>query len=109
MALAPRSAPDSVTAILVPDAAEVREQLERLLVHPLFANSKRYPALLAYAVDQTGDGHGVLLAGDLHGGGAAEQSVRAVKHETDKPKPDGDSDWAAAEMDNGRVTGDDSQ
>jgi hypothetical protein len=27
--------------------------LQRLLVHPLFANSKRYPALLAYAVEQT--------------------------------------------------------
>lgn len=53
MALAPRFAPESVTPIPVPDAVEVREQLERLLVHPLFANSKRYPALLAYAVDQT--------------------------------------------------------
>jgi len=53
MALAPRSAPDSVASFLVPAAAEVREQLDRLLVHPLFANSKRYPALLAYTVDQT--------------------------------------------------------
>ncbi len=35
------------------DAPKVREQLERLLVHPLFANSKRYPALLAYTVEQT--------------------------------------------------------
>jgi hypothetical protein len=35
------------------DAAAVREQLERLLAHPLFSNSKRYPVLLAYAVDQT--------------------------------------------------------
>lgn len=31
----------------------VREELERLLAHPLFANSKRYPALLAYIVEQT--------------------------------------------------------
>jgi hypothetical protein len=31
--------------------------LERLLVHPLFANSKRYPALLAYAVEQTLQGN----------------------------------------------------
>lgn len=53
MALAPRSAPDSVVPTFVPDATEVREQLERLLVHPLFANSKRYPALLAYTVEQT--------------------------------------------------------
>lgn len=37
----------------VPDPAAVREQLERLVSHPLFANSKRYPALLAYAVEQT--------------------------------------------------------
>jgi len=35
------------------DAGQVREQLQRLLGHPLFANSKRYPALLAYAVEQT--------------------------------------------------------
>lgn len=35
------------------DAGRIREQLQRLLVHPLFANSKRYPALLAYTVEQT--------------------------------------------------------
>ena len=35
------------------DHAHIREQLARLLTHPLFANSKRYPALLAYAVEQT--------------------------------------------------------
>jgi hypothetical protein len=35
------------------DAPKIRGQLERLLVHPLFANSKRYPALLAYTVEQT--------------------------------------------------------
>ncbi|HEY1986627.1 MAG TPA: hypothetical protein VGG85_14525 [Terracidiphilus sp.] len=35
------------------DATKIREQLEALLVHPLFANSKRYPALLAYTVEQT--------------------------------------------------------
>ena len=35
------------------DAARVRDQLQRLLVHPLFSNSKRYPALLAYTVEQT--------------------------------------------------------
>ena len=43
------------------EAPRIREQLSRLLVHPLFANSKRYPALLAYAVEQTLLGH----AGDL--------------------------------------------
>jgi hypothetical protein len=35
------------------DAAAIREQLERLLAHPLFSNSKRYPVLLAYTVEQT--------------------------------------------------------
>ncbi len=43
------------------EAPKIREQLSRLLVHPLFANSKRYPALLAYAVEQTLLGN----AGDL--------------------------------------------
>ena len=33
-------------------AALVREQLKRLLAHPLFTNSKRYPVLLAYTVEQ---------------------------------------------------------
>jgi hypothetical protein len=36
-----------------PEAAAIREQLERLLAHPLFSNSKRYPVLLAYTVEQT--------------------------------------------------------
>jgi len=36
-----------------PDPMLIRAQLERLLAHPLFANSKRYPALLAYVVEQT--------------------------------------------------------
>jgi hypothetical protein len=31
----------------------VREQLNRLLAHHLFTNSKRYPVLLAYTVEQT--------------------------------------------------------
>jgi hypothetical protein len=35
------------------EAAAIREQLERLLAHPLFSNSKRYPVLLAYTVEQT--------------------------------------------------------
>jgi hypothetical protein len=41
--------------------AQVREQLERLLVHPLFHHSKRYPALLRYAVEQTLLGNGDQL------------------------------------------------
>src|ERR1700735_1705448 len=39
------------------NAALVREQLNRLLAHPLFTNSKRYPVLLAYTVEQTLLGH----------------------------------------------------
>ena len=34
------------------NATLVREQLNRLLGHPLFTNSKRYPVLLAYTVEQ---------------------------------------------------------
>src|ERR1700748_4002303 len=39
-------------ATLTSNAALVREQLKRLLAHPLFTNSKRYPVLLAYTVEQ---------------------------------------------------------
>src|SRR5271154_1602669 len=38
---------------IIPNAVLVREQLNRLLAHPLFANSKRYPVFLAYTVEQT--------------------------------------------------------
>src|SRR6201997_1022843 len=44
-----------------PDAETIRAQLNRLLAHPLFTNSKRYPVLLAYTVEQTLLGN----AGDL--------------------------------------------
>jgi hypothetical protein len=40
-----------------PNAVLVREQLRRLLAHPLFTNSKRYPVLLAYVVEQTLEGN----------------------------------------------------
>lgn len=43
------------------DAAAIREQLQRLLTHPLFCNSKRYPVLLAYAVEETLKGNGAEL------------------------------------------------
>jgi len=43
------------------DAAVIREQLQRLLTHPLFCNSKRYPVLLAYAVEETLKGNGAEL------------------------------------------------
>lgn len=45
----------------LPDAGAVRVQLRRLLAHPLFTNSKRYPVLLAYVVEQTLQGN----AGEL--------------------------------------------
>jgi hypothetical protein len=44
-----------------PHPLAVREQLQRLLSHPLFTHSKRYPVLLAYTVEQTLLGH----AGEL--------------------------------------------
>src|SRR6201994_3296697 len=53
MPIAPRSDQETSEAGPLIDAPRIREQLERLLVHPLFANSKRYPALLAYTVEQT--------------------------------------------------------
>ena len=53
MPVAPRSPQEINDTGALVDAPKVREQLERLLAHPLFANSKRYPALLAYTVEQT--------------------------------------------------------
>jgi hypothetical protein len=44
-----------------PDPALVREQLRRLVAHPLFTNSKRYPVLLTYTVEQTLLGNGSEL------------------------------------------------
>ena len=61
MPLAPKSMQDVEQPVLASDAAAIREQLQRLLAHPLFANSKRYPALLAYTVEQSLLGN----AGDL--------------------------------------------
>ena len=58
MPLAPKSMSDVEQPALVSNPAAVREQLQRLLTHPLFANSKRYPALLAYTVEQTLLGNG---------------------------------------------------
>jgi hypothetical protein len=53
MPVAPKSTQELEPSASALDPAAVREQLGRLLVHPLFANSKRYPALLAYVVEQT--------------------------------------------------------
>src|SRR5580704_4126184 len=53
MPVAPKPIPETSDANPLIDAPKIREKLERLLAHPLFANSKRYPALLAYTVEQT--------------------------------------------------------
>jgi hypothetical protein len=61
MPLAPKSMQDVEHLAFVSEPATIREQLQRLLSHPLFANSKRYPALLSYAVEQTLLGNAVEL------------------------------------------------
>jgi hypothetical protein len=57
MPLAPKSMQDVEQPPLVSDPVVIREQLQRLLTHSFFANSKRYPALLAYVVEQTLQGN----------------------------------------------------
>jgi hypothetical protein len=61
MALGSRFAQEIAPPFSALDAAAIREQLERLLVHPLFYNSKRYPVLLAYTVEETLKGNGADL------------------------------------------------
>ncbi len=61
MPLAPKSMQDVEQPGIVTEAAAIREQLHRLLAHPLFANSKRYPALLAYTVEETLKGNAAEL------------------------------------------------
>jgi len=53
MPTAPKGPQEILESAPLADAPKVREQLGRLLAHPLFANSKRYPALLAYTVEQS--------------------------------------------------------
>jgi hypothetical protein len=53
MGISPQSDKDTILAESLPNAALVREQLRRLVAHPLFTKSKRYPVLLTYAVEQT--------------------------------------------------------
>src|SRR6202522_3415565 len=65
-------------ATLTSNAALVREQLNRLLAHPLFTNSKRYPVLLAYTVEQA------LL------GNASELKERTIGVEAFGRRPDYD-------------------
>lgn len=61
MPLAPKSLQEVDQPGLASDSGLIREQLQKLLAHPLFANSKRYPALLAYAVEQTLQGNSAEL------------------------------------------------
>jgi hypothetical protein len=61
MKILPQSEKDTILAEPLPSAVLVREQLRRLVAHPLFTNSKRYPVLLTYTVEQTLLGN----AGDL--------------------------------------------
>jgi hypothetical protein len=61
MALGSRFAQEIAPPFSALDAAAIREQLERLLAHPLFSNSKRYPVLLAYTVEETLQGNGSEL------------------------------------------------
>ncbi|MGA2171072.1 MAG: hypothetical protein ABSG62_23045 [Terracidiphilus sp.] len=65
MSVGPKSVPDAAPPNAapnpVPDAVAIRQQLDRLLVNPLFSNSKRYPALLAYTVEQTLKGNAAEL------------------------------------------------
>ena len=53
MPLLPHSEKETNGHSLAPDVSAIRDQLKRLLAHPLFANSKRYPVFLAYTVEQT--------------------------------------------------------
>ena len=53
MPVAPKPVQEVTDSGFLVDAPRIREQLDRLLAHSLFANSKRYPALLAYTVEQT--------------------------------------------------------
>lgn len=61
MSLSPQSEKELNRAGFSPQAPLIREQLRRILAHPLFTNSKRYPVLLAYTVEQTLEGN----AGEL--------------------------------------------
>jgi hypothetical protein len=61
MGILPQFDKGTILADSLPSAVLVREQLRRLVAHPLFTNSKRYPVLLTYIVEQTLLGN----AGDL--------------------------------------------
>lgn len=78
MGIASQSGKKSNATESIPNAIVVREQLNRILAHPLFTNSKRYPVLLAYTVEQT------LL------GNASELKERTIGVEAFGREPDYD-------------------
>jgi hypothetical protein len=45
MPVAPKSMQDMEELGFASDPVAIRDQLQKLLTHPLFSNSKRYPAL----------------------------------------------------------------
>jgi hypothetical protein len=53
MLLSPQSEKEMKGTLPAHNPVVIREQLKRILAHPLFTNSKRYPVLLAYTVEQT--------------------------------------------------------
>ena len=53
MGILSQSDKDATLVEPAPHAVVIREQLRRLVAHPLFTNSKRYPVLLTYIVEQT--------------------------------------------------------
>jgi hypothetical protein len=55
--MAPKSIQELEQSAPFLDPVTVREQLARLVAHPLFANSKRYPVFLAYVIEQSLLGH----------------------------------------------------
>ena len=51
--LASKSIPEAWLPQSASERAQVREQLKHVLAHPLFNQSKRYPTMLRYVVEQT--------------------------------------------------------
>jgi len=57
----PVGAPGGPPGDAPPPADAIQEQVVRILASPLFRNSKHYPRLLKYVVEQTLAGHGASL------------------------------------------------
>jgi hypothetical protein len=78
MGILSQSDKDATLTEPAPHAVVIHEQLRRLVAHPLFTNSKRYPVLLTYIVEQT------LL------GNASELKERTIGVEAFGREPDYD-------------------